>query len=303
MSSSGTKGSYRLVGGVGELACRTGSTPLAARLDALDPNVRRLVADAAVLGSAFPEEALVAVSGQEDRVRGGLSELVRRDLFRSPATRCPRNAVATASPRRCSARSPTRRCPRRTESPGISRGGASSGHLRKGRRRGRRRRRPPLPRCPRRCSGRRRRCRSASGAIAEFVRAAERAERTGAPARAAVSFATAAELQLDESGAGQSARRGAVLGARGGGGRSHRDGRDRAADRSRETTSGRPGRAGARVQALAGKALRRAGRHGEAREQLTAAMDVLRTNPTPTRSAPSISWRARSVRGLARPTG
>ena len=36
-------------------------------------------------------------------------------------------------------------------------------------------------------------------AIAELVRAAERAERTGAPARAAVSFATAAEL-LDESG-------------------------------------------------------------------------------------------------------
>ena len=37
---------------------------LAARLDALDPAVRRLVADAAVLGTTFPAEALIAVSGR-----------------------------------------------------------------------------------------------------------------------------------------------------------------------------------------------------------------------------------------------
>ena len=45
---------------------------LAARLDALDPGVRRLVADAAVLGTTFPAEALIAVSGQDEaEVRAG----------------------------------------------------------------------------------------------------------------------------------------------------------------------------------------------------------------------------------------
>ena len=55
---------------------------LAARLDVLDPDVRRLVADAAVLGSTFPAEALIAVSGQdESAVRTALAELVRREVL------------------------------------------------------------------------------------------------------------------------------------------------------------------------------------------------------------------------------
>ncbi len=37
---------------------------LAARLDALDAELRALVADAALLGTSFPAEALTAVSGQ-----------------------------------------------------------------------------------------------------------------------------------------------------------------------------------------------------------------------------------------------
>ena len=55
---------------------------LAARLDALDAGVRRLVSDAAVLGTSFPAEALVAVSGlAEDTVRAGLADLVRREVL------------------------------------------------------------------------------------------------------------------------------------------------------------------------------------------------------------------------------
>jgi hypothetical protein len=57
-------------------------TLLAARLDDLDPEVRRLVADAAVLGDTFPADALIAVSGQEESViRAALDELVRREVL------------------------------------------------------------------------------------------------------------------------------------------------------------------------------------------------------------------------------
>ena len=115
------EGVYRLVGDVGELAVPdTLHALLAARLDALDPDVRRLVADAAVLGSAFPAEALIAVSGRpEEQVRGALADLLRREVSRSPQTTCRRNAVPTASPRRCCGRSPTRRCRGGTARPGI----------------------------------------------------------------------------------------------------------------------------------------------------------------------------------------
>jgi predicted ATPase len=77
------EGVYRLVGDVGELQVPDSlHALLAARLDALDPGVRRLVADAAVLGITFPAEALIAVSGQgETVVRAALDELVRREVL------------------------------------------------------------------------------------------------------------------------------------------------------------------------------------------------------------------------------
>ena len=77
------EGVYRLVGNVGELAVPDSlHALLAARLDALDPQVRRLVTDAAVLGASFPAEALIAVSGQdESQVRAALDELVRRQVL------------------------------------------------------------------------------------------------------------------------------------------------------------------------------------------------------------------------------
>lgn len=76
-------GVYRLLGDVGELAVPdTLQSLLAARLDALDAEARRLVADAAVLGGSFPVEALVAVSAEPaEEVRRVLGELVRREVL------------------------------------------------------------------------------------------------------------------------------------------------------------------------------------------------------------------------------
>lgn len=77
------EGVYRLVGSVGELTVpATLQSLLAARLDALDPDSRMLVADAAVLGGTFPRESLVAVSGRPaDEVDRLLSELVRAEVL------------------------------------------------------------------------------------------------------------------------------------------------------------------------------------------------------------------------------
>ncbi len=76
-------GVYRLVGDVGELSVPDSlHALLAARLDALAPEVRALVADVAVLGASFPAEAAVAVSDQnEAAVRAGLAELLRREVL------------------------------------------------------------------------------------------------------------------------------------------------------------------------------------------------------------------------------
>jgi len=74
---------YRLVGEIGALKVPdTLHGLLAARLDALDPVLRALVSDASVLGSTFPAEALAASSSRSlDEVRAGLDELVRRAVL------------------------------------------------------------------------------------------------------------------------------------------------------------------------------------------------------------------------------
>ncbi len=77
------EGVYRLVGDLGRLTVPDSLHGLlAARLDALDPDVRALVADAAVLGDSFAPEALAAVSARpENEIRAALSDLVRREVF------------------------------------------------------------------------------------------------------------------------------------------------------------------------------------------------------------------------------
>jgi hypothetical protein len=113
------EGVYRLVGEVGELAVPDSlHALLAARLDALDPGVRRLVADAAVLGTTFPAEALLAVSGQDGTtVRAALDELVRREVFTVSADPLSPEKGSYGSPSTCCARSPTTPCPAATARP------------------------------------------------------------------------------------------------------------------------------------------------------------------------------------------
>jgi class 3 adenylate cyclase/tetratricopeptide (TPR) repeat protein len=76
-------GVYRVVGDIGELEIPDSlHALLAARLDVLAPQVRHVLTDAAVLGSTFPAEAVVAVSGLgADTVAEILSELLRREVL------------------------------------------------------------------------------------------------------------------------------------------------------------------------------------------------------------------------------
>lgn len=76
-------GWYRLAGELGDLRVpETLHGLLAARLDALPVGARALAADASVLGTSFPLDAVVAVSGLDSgTVEAGVAELVRRDVL------------------------------------------------------------------------------------------------------------------------------------------------------------------------------------------------------------------------------
>jgi tetratricopeptide (TPR) repeat protein len=120
-------------------------------------------------------------------------------------------------------------------------------------------------------------------AVTALTRAAERAERTGAPARAATAYATAAHLtQTHTPGEHQAAAALWEHAADAAGASADYAAAIEHADRARDLYlhAGNT-RAAARAQTTAGNALRRTGRHTEAREQLTAAMDVLRAEPDP----------------------
>ena len=283
------EGAYRLVGDVGELAVPDSlHALLAARLDALDPDMRRLVADAAVLGTTFPAEALVAVSGQDETtVRAALAELVRREVLTVSADRLSPErgsyrftqdmlrqvAYDTLSRRDRKTRHLTVAAHLRTAFPGDGEEVAEviARHYRDAL--------EAVPGDPDTAEIRRQ-------AISALVRAGERAERTGAPARAAASYAAAADLILaDPPGAAGTAgpSSAGLLWERAA----------NAADTSANWAqavelAGRArdyhwqagqARAAARAQAIAGQALRYWGRLAEAREQLTTSVEVLRADP------------------------
>jgi class 3 adenylate cyclase/tetratricopeptide (TPR) repeat protein len=278
------EGVYRLTGDVGELAVPDSlHALLAARLDALDPDVRRLVADAAVLGTTFPAEALIAVSGQnEESVRAALDELVQREVLSVSADRLSPErgsyqfsqqmlrqvAYDTLSRRDRKTRHLTVAAHLRATFAGdgeevadvIARHYLDALNV--------------IPDDP--DTGEIR-----EQAIGALIRAAERAERTGAHARAAASYASAAELSLADIPDGQpnagmlweQAAQAAVTDADWAGAvESAGRARDYYLERGRA-------RAAARARAKAGEALRWWGRHAEARDQLTAAMEVLRPDP------------------------
>jgi len=284
------EGVYRLTGDLGELAV-PGSLHalLAARLDALDPGVRRLVADAAVLGATFPAEALIAVSGQDEAaVRAALAELVRREVLAVSAdplspergsygfaqNMLRQVAYDTLSRRDRKARHLTVAGYLRAAFPGdgeevtdvIARHYLDA--------------LAAVPDDPDVGPIR-------GQAVSALVRAAERAERTGAPVLAAASYAAAAELSTagtaDEEEAASGLRPTGTLWERAAD--AALTGSDAAtairyAGRARDQYLGRgQARAAARAQAIAGLALQESGRDTEAREQLTAAMEVLRDDP------------------------
>jgi len=113
-------------------------------------------------------------------------------------------------------------------------------------------------------------------AIAALTRAAERAGRTGAPALAAASYATAAQLtQAGTAAAGLWERAAGAAGANA----DWATAVEQAGHAGELYRQGGDARSAARAQAIAGEALRLWGRHGEAREQLTAAVAVLRDDP------------------------
>ena len=283
------EGVYRLVGDIGELVVPESlHALLAARLDALDSGLRRMVADAAVLGTSFPAEALTVISDQDhDAVQAGLADLVRREVLTvaadplSPergsyqfAQQMLRQvAYDTLSRRDRKARHLAVAAHLRQAFPGdgeevadvIARHYLDALHA--------------VPDAPDTAQIR-------GQAITALVRAAERAERTGAPARAATSYVVAAELSRpgprgEEEGDGQHSV--GVLW-------------ERAAEASITDTDyaaaikhaglardhyleGGHQRAAARAQATAGKASRLAGRYAEARDQLAVAVNALRADP------------------------
>jgi tetratricopeptide (TPR) repeat protein len=281
------EGVYRLTGDIGGLAVPDSlHALLAARLDALDPDMRRLVTDAAVLGTTFPAEALIAVSGQDEAVvRAALGDLVRREVFSVSADRLSPErgsyrfaqdmlrqvAYDTLSRRDRRVRHLMVAAHLRVVFPGdgeevtdvIARHYLDALNA--------------IPDAPDAAQIR-------DQAAAALIRAAERAERTGAPAVAAASYATAAELTQADTAEPSGARLTAgMLWERAADAASTDAGWATAiedADHARDfyLTHGQD-RAAARARALAGQALRRWGRLAEARERLTAALDVLRADP------------------------
>jgi class 3 adenylate cyclase/tetratricopeptide (TPR) repeat protein len=284
------EGVYQLVGDVGELTVPDSlHALLAARLDALDPGVRRLVADAAVLGSTFPAEALIAVSGRdESMVRSALAELVRREVLSvsadplSPergsyqfAQQMLRQvAYDTQSRRDRKTRHLTVAAHLRTAFANdgeevaevVARHYLDALHA--------------IPGDPDTGEIRRQ-------AIGALIRAGERAERTGAPALAAASYATAAELaepdpadRPPETVAGLSA---GLLWERAAGSAVSDAGWARGVEYARQAAgyyaAAGDTRGAARAQVIAGKALRLWGRYAEARAELGAALEVLRAEP------------------------
>ena len=283
------EGVYRLVGDIGELAVPDSlHALLAARLDVLDLEVRRLVADAAVLGTTFPAEALIAISGRDEpSVRAALAGLVRREVLSVSAD--------PLSPERGSyqfAQDMLRQVAYDTLSrrDRKTRHLAVAAHLRQA---------FPgdgeevadviarhyldalnaIPDDPDTAEIR-------GQAVATLIRAAERAERAGAPARAATSYASAAELST--SGAADDRNADAQLDA-GALWISAADAANAATEYARAVQhAGRARdyyvrrgqtRAAARAQAAAGRALHEWGHYAEAREQLTAAAEILRADP------------------------
>jgi class 3 adenylate cyclase/tetratricopeptide (TPR) repeat protein len=282
------EGVYRLTGDVGELAVPDSlHALLAARLDALDPDLRRLVSDAAVLGTTFPAEALIAVCGQEEaKVRATLTELVHREVLTVSAD--------PLSPEKGSygfAQNMLRQVTYDT----LSRRDRKTRHLRVATHL-----RDAFPGDGEEVADVIARhyldaleavpddgdaAEIRGQAVGALTRAAERAKRTGAPGLAATSYATAARLtqdQPDETEHTGQAMAGLLWEHAARAALTQADWpavleyADRASDRYRQESDAR---GAARAQTIAGEALFYWGRYTEAHQRLTATLTFLQADP------------------------
>jgi len=278
-------GVYRLVGDVGELSVPDSlHALLAARLDALDPQLRSLVADAAVLGTSFPAEALVAVSNSDaDTVNAGLGRLLQRGVFEisadplSPqrgAYRFSQNLLRQVAYETLARRD--RKLRHLAVAAHLRNAFANDGeevtdvvarhYL------------DAFAAVPDDADA----ADIRAQAIDALVRAAERSERSGAMSRAAESFAEAAEL-TGQTDAPESALAAAQLWERASSCAMSATDFDASlahAERARAvyTELDKP-RAAARAQVAICQAVRRLGRHTEARQPLNEALAFLRQDP------------------------
>ena len=103
---------YRVTGEVESLEVpETLHALVAARLDGLAAEERRLIGDAAVLGKTFSRGPLGALTDVDpSSLDELLAALVRKEVLASSRTRARQSTASTASCRTCSARSRTRRC-------------------------------------------------------------------------------------------------------------------------------------------------------------------------------------------------
>jgi class 3 adenylate cyclase/predicted ATPase len=278
-------GVYRLVGDVGELAVpATLHSLLAARLDALDPDERRLVADAAVLGGTFPAEALIAVSDlPEAQVHQILAELVHREVLGVRAdplspqrgqygfvqTMFRQVAYDTLSRRERKARhlAVADHLQSTFADQGEEIAEVIATHLVDAL--------SAVPDDPDVADLRQR-------AVAMLTRAGDRAERTGAPAAAAKAYTTAAEL-LDQTGTSDAEVAAAALQDRAGVATGMTGDFAVAEEHSRKAEEAYRRHGRVREAARAGThlatSLRRQGRLEEARGAITAALEVLQGEP------------------------
>jgi hypothetical protein len=255
---------------------------LAARLDALDQDVRSLVADASVLGTIFSAEALVAVTGRaEADVQTGLAELVRREVLQVSADRLSpqRGDYRFAQEMlRQVARSTLSRRDRKVRHLAVAdylrSTFADDGE-------------EVMDVVARHYLDALRAVPSDADvdqiqllAVAALVRAAEGAERAGALGRAASLFGSAAELHEQGGNAAAAARVWEQAAEAWIADTSRRKGLN-AAERARALHEGLGDqRSAARARTLAGKGLRLEGCHREAREHLEVALALLRPEPS-----------------------
>ncbi len=269
---------YRLVGDVGTLMVPDNlHSLLAARLDALDPQVRALVGHASVLGTTFSKESLLAISDRDEAaVAAGLADLVRRDVLEVSSD--------PLSPQRGAYRfsqEMLRQVAYQTLSKKERRARhlAVASHLRSSFANEGEEIAEVIARHYLDARGAEPQAENAAEMTAEaltfLIRAGNRAERSGALGRAAANYAAAAGISPPEQSARLLEKASRA---------SHDDGEPEAALSYAEAaerlwTSLGDSRDAARAVALRAAALRRLGKYAAARRELVGALAVLRPEP------------------------